>query len=101
MRLSDKPLSRVSHQKNNLKRGCVKRFLPPAAAEYSFERHVIFTILLREIVKMTCLSKHNLPRSAVKNLFTQPRFNIKFCRQGRQIVSGAVFSNNFSKYPFF
>jgi hypothetical protein len=53
--------------------GCVKRFLPPTAAEYSSERHVILTISLREIVKMTCLSKHNSARSAVKNLFTQPR----------------------------
>jgi hypothetical protein len=38
-------------------RGCVKSLLPPAAAEYSSERHVIFTISLREIVKMTCRSK--------------------------------------------
>jgi hypothetical protein len=54
-------------------RGCVKSLLPPAAAEYYFERHVILTISLREIVKMTCLSKHNSARSAVKNLFTQPQ----------------------------
>jgi hypothetical protein len=53
--------------------GCVKSLLPPSAAEYSSERHVIFTISLREIVKMTCLSKHNSVRSAVKNLFTQPQ----------------------------
>jgi hypothetical protein len=52
--------------------------LPPAAAEYSSERHVIFTISRSEIVKMTCLSKHNLARSAVKNLFTQPRFKFLF-----------------------
>ena len=52
--------------------GCVKSVLPPAAAEDYFERHVIFTISLREIVKMTCLSKHHSARSAVKNLFTQP-----------------------------
>ncbi|MFZ4426182.1 MAG: hypothetical protein ACOYOO_03410 [Saprospiraceae bacterium] len=45
--------------------------LPPSAAEYSSERHVIFTISLREIVKMTCLSKYYSARSAVKNLFTQ------------------------------
>jgi hypothetical protein len=50
---------------------CVKSLLPPAAAEYSSERHVIFTISLREIVKMTCLSKHHSARSAVKKLFTQ------------------------------
>ena len=34
--------------------------LPPQAAEYYFERHVIFMISLREIMKMTCLSKDNL-----------------------------------------
>jgi hypothetical protein len=27
-------------------------------------------------VKMTCLSKHNSARSAVKNLFTQPQYKI-------------------------
>jgi hypothetical protein len=53
--------------------GCVKSLLPPSAAEYSSERHVIFTISRSEIVKMTCLSKHNSVQSAVKNLFTQPR----------------------------
>ena len=53
-------------------RGCVKSLLPPAAAEYYFERHVIFMISRSEIMKMTCLSKHNSARSAVKNLFTQP-----------------------------
>ena len=46
--------------------------LPPSAAEYYFDRHVILTISRSEIVKMTCLSKHNSARSAVKNLFTQP-----------------------------
>ena len=38
--------------------GCVKSLLPPSAAEYYFERHVILTISRSEIVKMTCLSKH-------------------------------------------
>jgi hypothetical protein len=52
-------------------RGCVKRFLPPAAAEYYIERHIIFEISLREISKMMCRSKDYLARSAVKNLFTQ------------------------------
>ncbi|MEY4134506.1 MAG: hypothetical protein RL386_856 [Bacteroidota bacterium] len=51
--------------------GCVKGLLPPSAAEHSFVRHVIFTISLREIVKMTCLTKYNLARSAEKILFTQ------------------------------
>jgi hypothetical protein len=46
--------------------------LPPAAAEYSSERRVIFTISRSEIVKTTRLSKYNSARSAVKNLFTQP-----------------------------
>ena len=32
---------------------CVKSLLPPAAAEYSSERHVIFTISRSEIVKMS------------------------------------------------
>jgi len=59
--------------KDFLGRGCVKSLLPPAAAKFYFERHVIFTISLCESVKMTCLSKHNLARSANKNLFTQPR----------------------------
>ena len=51
----------------------IKGILPPSAAEYYFERHVILTISLSEIVKMTCLSKHNSAQSAVKNLFTQPQ----------------------------
>jgi hypothetical protein len=51
--------------------GWIKSLLPPAAAEYFSERHVIFTISRSEIVKMTCRSKHNLARSAKKNLFTQ------------------------------
>ena len=42
---------------------CVKSILSPAAAKFYFERHVIFTISLCEIVKMTCLSKHNLALS--------------------------------------
>jgi hypothetical protein len=52
--------------------GCVKRFLPPAAAKHYFERHFIFEISLCEISKMKCLSKDYLARSAVKSLFTQP-----------------------------
>jgi hypothetical protein len=50
------------------KRLC-KSLLPPTAAEYSFERHVIFAISRSEIAKMTCLSKHNSARSAVKKTF--------------------------------
>jgi hypothetical protein len=52
-------------------RGCVKRFSPPAAAEFSSEIRLIFTISLREIVKMRRISKYYLARSAMKNLFTQ------------------------------
>jgi hypothetical protein len=52
--------------------------LPPAAAEFFSERHVIFTISHREIVKMTCLSKHNSVRRAVKNLFVALCAKFKF-----------------------
>jgi hypothetical protein len=38
--------------------GCVKSLLPPAAAEYSSERHVIFTISRSEISKMMCRLKY-------------------------------------------
>jgi len=38
----------------------MKSLLPPQAAKYYFDRHVILTISRSEIVKMTCLSKHNL-----------------------------------------
>ena len=51
----------------------MKRLLPPSAAEYYFERHVILTISRSEIVKMTYLSKYNLARSTKKILFTQPQ----------------------------
>ena len=54
-------------------KGCVKRILPPSAAKYYFDRHVVLTISQSEIVKTTCLSKHNLARSAPKGLFTQPQ----------------------------
>ena len=36
------------------------------------ERHIIFTISLREIVKMMCLSKEYSAAVGGKNLFTQP-----------------------------
>ncbi len=42
---------------------------PPAAAEYYFERHIIFEISRSEISKMMCLSKDNLARSAMKRFF--------------------------------
>ncbi|MEY4133956.1 MAG: hypothetical protein RL386_306, partial [Bacteroidota bacterium] len=64
--------------------GCVKRFFTALRAKLCFERHVIFTISLREIVKMTCLSEEYSAAAGGKNLFTQPRFNIKFRRRRRQ-----------------
>jgi hypothetical protein len=45
----------------------VKSLLPPAAAKHSFDRHMISTISLREIVEIMCLSKYNLARSAEKH----------------------------------
>jgi len=38
--------------------------LPPAAAEFSVERPIIFKISLREILKMMRLEKYHLARSA-------------------------------------
>ena len=48
--------------------GCVKRFLPPTAAEYYFETDVFFMILLRKIMKNTSVSNLNLARSAMKSV---------------------------------
>jgi hypothetical protein len=53
--------------------GYVKILLPPAAAKFSSERRVIFTISLREIVKMTRRSKYYLARSAMKIFYTTPQ----------------------------
>jgi hypothetical protein len=69
-----------SAAKDYFERGCVKRFFTALRAELCFERHVIFTISRREIVKMTCLTKYNLARSAEKILFTQPRIPYKILR---------------------
>jgi hypothetical protein len=66
--------------------GCVKNNLPPSAAKYYFERHIIFEISLREISKMMCLSKDNLARSAMKNLFTQPPSKESFAAAGDEIL---------------
>jgi hypothetical protein len=52
--------------------GCVKRFFTALRAELYFERRVIFTISLREIVKMTRLSEEYSAAAGGKNLFTQP-----------------------------
>ena len=45
--------------------GCVKRFLPPAAAEYSFETDVFFMILQSKIMKNTSVSNLNLVLRAI------------------------------------
>ena len=42
----------------------MKSLLPPTAAEYSFVRHIILMISRSEIIKMMCLTKHNLAQSA-------------------------------------
>ena len=47
-------------------------------AKICFERRVIFTISLREIVKMTRLSKEYSAAAGGKNLFTQPHIQILF-----------------------
>ncbi|MEY4135802.1 MAG: hypothetical protein RL386_2152 [Bacteroidota bacterium] len=54
------------------KRGGVKSLFVALRAELCFERHVIFTISLREIVKMTCLSKEYSAAEGGIRLFTQP-----------------------------
>jgi hypothetical protein len=48
---------------------------PALRAKLCFERHVIFTISLREIVKMTCLSEEYSAAEGGKNLFTQPHYS--------------------------
>ena len=52
-------------------RGCVKRFLPPTAAEFSLDGDLFFMISRSEIMKNKSPSKYYLTRSANKNLFTQ------------------------------
>ncbi|MFZ4428132.1 MAG: hypothetical protein ACOYOO_13315, partial [Saprospiraceae bacterium] len=79
---------------NNISRGCAKRFSPPAAAEYSSERHVIFTISRSEIVKMTCLSKHHSARSAAKRPFAQPHILLRGCVKSILPPAAAAFSSD-------
>jgi len=52
--------------------GCVKRFFTALRAELCFEGHVILTISLREIVKMTCPSKGYSAAVGGKRLLTYP-----------------------------
>ncbi|MFZ4427914.1 MAG: hypothetical protein ACOYOO_12200, partial [Saprospiraceae bacterium] len=70
--------------------GCVKRFLPPAAAEFSSERRVIFTISRSEILKMTRRSKHNLEKSAVKRLRRQ-NLLLGLCKKVFAAYGGRIF----------
>jgi hypothetical protein len=56
--------------------GCVKRFFTALRAELYFERRVIFTISLREIVKMTRLSEEYSAAEGGKNLFTQLQYKV-------------------------
>jgi hypothetical protein len=48
----------------NPRRGCVKRFLPPAAAKFYFKTDVFFMILRSKIMKNTSVLNFNLERSA-------------------------------------
>jgi hypothetical protein len=52
-------------------RGCVKRFLPPAAAKFYIETELDSLILLRKINESSSVSNYYLARSAEKILFTQ------------------------------
>ena len=51
--------------------GCVKRFLPPSAAEFSLDGDLFFMISLREIMKNKSPSKYYLAISTKNNLFTK------------------------------
>jgi hypothetical protein len=61
----------VAVLRNNFWWGCVKSFFTALRAELYSERRVIFTISLREIVKMTRLSEEYSAAVGGKNLFTQ------------------------------
>jgi hypothetical protein len=54
--------------------GFVKRFFTALRAELCFERHVISTISLREIVEMTCLSEEYSAAVGGKRLIAQPHY---------------------------
>jgi hypothetical protein len=61
--------------KDNSARSAIKSLLPPSAAEYYLEGHLIFEISQSEISKMRCPSKDNSARSALKSLPAQPQFS--------------------------
>ena len=50
----------------------MKSIFTALRAELYFVRHIIFTISLREIVKIMCLTKEYSAAAGGKNLFTQP-----------------------------
>jgi hypothetical protein len=81
--------------------GCVKSFFTALRAELYFDRRVIFTISLREIVKMTRLSEEYSAAVGGKNLFTQPQMIVwreapKLLRGRSYICCGVRFrSSNF------
>jgi hypothetical protein len=71
----------AKRQENSFYTTSQKDILPPKApkiffialrAEFYFERHVIFTISLREIVKMTCRSEEYSAAAGGKNLLHNP-----------------------------
>jgi hypothetical protein len=53
--------------------GCVKRLFTALRAELYFVRHVIFTISLREIVKMTCLTQKYSAAAVAKAFLHNPK----------------------------
>ena len=75
----------------------MKRFFQALRAKFYFERHVIFTISLREIVKMTCRSeeywgcvKSFLPPAAAKHYFETDVFLMILLRK---IIKNTSVSN--------
>jgi hypothetical protein len=57
--------------------GCVKSLFMALRAKLCFDRHVIFTISICEIVKMTCLSEEYSAAEVGKNLFAQPHYLLR------------------------
>jgi hypothetical protein len=57
----------------------VQKVFAACGAEYSSDRHVIFKISRSEIVKMTCLSKHNSALRADLSFERDMIFEIALC----------------------
>ena len=72
--------------------GCEKSLLPPAAAEYYFDRDMIFEISLGEISKIMSLSKDNLARSTELCFERHVIFTISL----REIVKMTCLSEEYS-----